>query len=753
MITELEDYEILYDYLLKLNGFLSNTDFLNNNITFRKKYVEDSIESIINNIKKIRSLTSILNEIKLLNNIINYKSSYQYVYTMYKESNIILIEVKNKIELLKKENKYIEDLESNINILKKEKKEENICDDILSRIESYNIFRKEIIDSINITNKERKELSDKDKYLLDKKIICYWKDDENLESFIDKRCIEKFKELDELIFYKNSDKNKEHPLELYMIKEELYKNIRINSSIQIEDFYRKLTNEYYLNILNSNDIGQKLNLYDFNILIKLGIEHVCKTKIDVEYDKADSINKLNKILNIVKNNDVSSLFSSNETIFDYIDLFELMDSLSIKDKISILLFLDSAHDFKSERINDKKDKIDNETIKEEKIFKGLTLFDFYLKKIKENKVENKDTNFILSSLINNNIINNIIDIANNLDETEFFYTYISYYFLKKSCSKINDNELSSFISVYKKENDLIYSLLWSKIPFISEWNRDFKGTSVKKDAIDIEKLVYLSSSLVDANKTNSINKYSDFYTSQINNNFIVWAGQNFNYKYSKTNCELIVSSSDNNFKLKSNCDFKDYPLFGDNKTSFYLQNKDKNELIPYNSNKKLDLKKYSLVYIDKASGPSVKTIYELIKEQFNLYNGNLSLSFLDSMFSLKRIGDLGQIVESRLYNIPLYTDDKMEVLISIALGNSVITSLGNKYFLWYDGNTDSFRSILSFNSYIESLKDNSKSSICYDIKRINSTEYIKELEELDWIGKIKVQKNNIPKFNCNTCDK
>ena len=95
------------------------------------------------------------------------------------------------------------------------------------------------------------------------------------------------------------------------------------------------------------------------------------------------------------------------------------------------------------------------------------------------------------------------------------------------------------------------------------------------------------------------------------------------------------------------------------------------------------------------------------------------------MFSLKRVGDFGQIIESKMYNLPFYTDDKMEALISIAVQNTTLTSIGNN-LLWYRSDNDSLASFLTYKSFLDKNECSS-----FDIQRKNSCKYENPIESVD----------------------
>jgi hypothetical protein len=68
----------------------------------------------------------------------------------------------------------------------------------------------------------------------------------------------------------------------------------------------------------------------------------------------------------------------------------------------------------------------------------------------------------------------------------------------------------------------------------------------------------------------------------------------------------------------------------------------------------------------------------------------ISCKILDFWVALKRIGDFGQILQCKQLGIPLFTDDSMQILISMAACSSVIFTIDNFKILYYKGDIDSF---------------------------------------------------------------
>jgi hypothetical protein len=72
------------------------------------------------------------------------------------------------------------------------------------------------------------------------------------------------------------------------------------------------------------------------------------------------------------------------------------------------------------------------------------------------------------------------------------------------------------------------------------------------------------------------------------------------------------------------------------------------------------------------------------------YLSPMSCKELDFWVALKRIGDFGQILQCKQLGIPLFTDDSMQILISIAACSSVVFTIDNFKVLYYKGDIDCF---------------------------------------------------------------
>ncbi len=100
------------------------------------------------------------------------------------------------------------------------------------------------------------------------------------------------------------------------------------------------------------------------------------------------------------------------------------------------------------------------------------------------------------------------------------------------------------------------------------------------------------------------------------------------------------------------------------------------------------------------------------KKYYDFDEPIISCKILDFWVSLKRIGDFGQILQCKQLGIPLFTNDQMQILISIAACSNAVWTLDYSKVLWYNGNEDA---IICNNNVL--YKD-----IC-NVKRKNSDIY------------------------------
>jgi hypothetical protein len=613
-------------------------------------------------------------------------------------------------------------------------------------------------------------------YKNDSQSICALNQEEISNNIIDFNNLKK-------LFDENKLKNKDNYIELFDII-----NKFPNLSIPILLFIDTIHDFTATRIKSEKNITSENIIYIYNIIndlvVKKDIKKNIKKNIKKEDDRSIQIDDESDDEKDIKKEDDRSIQiddesddekenneikeevekENNEIYLNYIiNNIDILNNVnSIKKIISKLnIKIDVNKNNKNEIINQIKTILSNINlddiilIKEKEAYKKENK-EFIEKKYKERFFIKKNNKYIFSdeckSTIlctvfyffnenqNDNLIKNLptllYNIIKSLDENKIFYLYIFYFFIKNSCqlNKIDINILNKYYDINTDIDNRIYTILWKTIPYIDKWSVDFSN----KNILDFSKKTVLPSSLVDANKSTSSTFFKDYTTTQTK--FTLWAGTNFNYIYNKNNCNLTVKTDKSNnscdynsidYELNSYCDINLGYNNKDSSTNFFIKEKN-TEIIPLNIYNKIDISTIEkIIYSNKTRGPSVNEIFSIIKCFKNGNNTDLPLSFIDSLFSLKRIGDLGQIIESKLNKIPLYTDDKMEALIGIAFGCSIITSCGN-FLIWYDGETDSLKSLLTYdNQFIH--KKNCKS---FDIKRNNSKEYFDQLKKIEYFGDI-----------------
>jgi hypothetical protein len=263
----------------------------------------------------------------------------------------------------------------------------------------------------------------------------------------------------------------------------------------------------------------------------------------------------------------------------------------------------------------------------------------------------------------------------------------------------------------------------------------FKGTNV-----------ILPASLFDANRSNSSQKIEEFVA--IPKTVIpLCNGYNFKYHYEAGNCNLTLSylSNDNQayklcttrFDNNSSCvdikkrnNYPSIPDFIDSLSSHKQDQKQPLKEIDTSINKFLGLINSDNIYYTPNTRDTV--FLEAIKDSVNkvYFDGNncvkipngqgmspidcvsvvigllinpiyrniqngilhplspISCKYLDFWVALKRIGDFGQIMQCKQLGIPLFTNDNMQLLISMAACSSAVWTGDNSKVLWYDSNKD-----------------------------------------------------------------
>ncbi len=109
-------------------------------------------------------------------------------------------------------------------------------------------------------------------------------------------------------------------------------------------------------------------------------------------------------------------------------------------------------------------------------------------------------------------------------------------------------------------------------------------------------------------------------------------------------------------------------------------------------------------YFNNRDGPTVPDLMFVIIYTYILYNiegKEIPLDVLDEILSLKRIGDYGQILDCKHTNLPLFTTDNMQCLISIFEKVSCFIDYSQgPGIIIYDGGNDSIMSREIFNNII-----------------------------------------------------
>jgi len=109
---------------------------------------------------------------------------------------------------------------------------------------------------------------------------------------------------------------------------------------------------------------------------------------------------------------------------------------------------------------------------------------------------------------------------------------------------------------------------------------------------------------------------------------------------------------------------------------------------------------------------------------------NISCKELDFWISLKRIGDFGQILQCKQLNVPIFTDDQMQILLSLASSTSVVWTLDRSKVVWYNNEQDAF--MCNNNATISGKY--STTEMC-NIQRKNITTYQDIINEQLLMGK------------------
>lgn len=336
-------------------------------------------------------------------------------------------------------------------------------------------------------------------------------------------------------------------------------------------------------------------------------------------------------------------------------------------------------------------------------------------------------------------------------ESPFLYAYLMYNFnfdmnkngLIQNLRDVFWNE----IKADKKEED--YSIPYYAKDVDKGSSNFFKGTNI-----------ILPASLFDANRSNSSQNIKDFVP--IETTVIpLCNGYDFMYNYSPTNCNLTLSYNSVINQVTQSHNLCNINTLSNNSSCINLKNKGEypnnthpfiDELSTFKNNQKqtlngLDENIKTLSRLITADNlytnnipNDIDTLRSVLTSVSNAYFGGnmrncvnipngqgmsptdvvtvvigllidiglnnstsiykntqngvlhrlspISCKYLDFWVALKRIGDFGQIMQCKQLGIPLFTNDNMQLLISIAACSSAVWTEDNAKVLWYDSNKD-----------------------------------------------------------------
>jgi hypothetical protein len=298
-------------------------------------------------------------------------------------------------------------------------------------------------------------------------------------------------------------------------------------------------------------------------------------------------------------------------------------------------------------------------------------------------------------------------------EEELLYSYILLNFF-------NDSEYRFYINkdklIDKLRKILHTSFSEEMIPYYS------RDTDIKKSIKSLEKgyQIILPASIMDANKQNSSSDPTDFTNLKT---IIKYAcKEDLTYEFIKNDCILNIyddpiNNNENFLKLNCICNSSecssiikcDENIYNIEKKidswstkSIFVKEKFKNEYIDKNYFEKYpSVKDY---YKDKKlirNGFSVDLIYQfVIRELYDKQDvwkkgtsgesryTTLDCEIFDKIMCLKRLGDYGQIMQCKQLNIPLFTDDNMQILVCLITRTSVVWSPVDKLLFYKGTNTN-----------------------------------------------------------------
>lgn len=310
-------------------------------------------------------------------------------------------------------------------------------------------------------------------------------------------------------------------------------------------------------------------------------------------------------------------------------------------------------------------------------------------------------------------------------ENEFLYAYLMYNFnFDLTKEGLMDNLRDVFWNEIKGYKDDEYSIPYYAKDVDKGSSNFFKGVNV-----------ILPASLFDANRSNSSSNPLDFVP--IQKTIIPCAnGYNFVYDYNDKDCmfRLGYSNTDKKMVLMDHsypiCNKKEVEkrqknnpkviewltIYETDKNNLKALDKKIDEISTSISSEDLYDKKHDIKKLLDEVFKLVKTIYfnnsvvripnrngispiDVVSVVIGLlYNKSyiqdhplspISCKYLDFWVSLKRIGDFGQVLQCKQLGIPLFTNDNMQLLISMASNSSAVWTSDNAKTLWYDSVQDS----------------------------------------------------------------
>jgi hypothetical protein len=503
-------------------------------------------------------------------------------------------------------------------------------------------------------------------------------------------------------------------------------------------FNLELAGEFTRDVLKDMEID---NIEDEDIE-NFGLSYIADEIRENEKNKTElySIGQLKKAYNNIAESFIIRNYDKKQgkIILEYLSFIRDNPKFSLP----TLLWIDTFHDFKEERIV--KDKIDLNKILDYSCYK-LYLNRHWFGMEKDDIYKDKNTDVNIGHHYNfDKLYQNSFFKFNKDKEVIGFHPDYRQTILKdipEEYAKLLYNVSSIFISKLEFEGDLLYAYLLYNFNFeLSKEGllnnlKDVFWNQIDKDKIpyyakDVDKgsgnffkgsKVIIPASIFDANTSNSSKQLEDFV--DVKKTTIKLANAyNFVYEFDNKNCQLNLKyeNDKSSYELLTssicNENISDEKIENDIKEAIRTLSKTISKNNIYNEEHVDDLLDIfsTLLILEK----SVKDLYfsngivklpkgkkgispvEIVtiiigliqsikKPKNNVFEPVISCRELDFWVSLKRIGDYGQILQCKQLDIPLFTTDSMQLLISIAACSSVVWSPDYTKILWYNSTQDS----------------------------------------------------------------